>query len=113
MGTNSKCAEDRNLNVARPNYSMKAKLEAWQRAKKTADAVEATALGRREADAPDGAARQERLLLDRFRLQKAAEQVGEAWLRIERNFKTGDEGELSSRDFSKHTHSQETSSWCR
>jgi hypothetical protein len=76
-----------------PSYSVKSKREAWQRAKKAADAVEATALGKREADAPGGAARQERLLLDRLRNESHAEAVGEAWLRIEQHFKKGDEGQ--------------------
>jgi len=76
-----------------PSYSVKAKRAAWQRAKKAADAVEATALGKREADAPGGAARQERLLLDRLRNENHAEAVGEAWLTIERHFKNGDEGQ--------------------
>jgi hypothetical protein len=76
-----------------PSYSVKAKREAWQRAKKAADAVEATALGKREADAPGGAVRQERLLLDRLRDENHARDVGEAWLRIERHFKNGDEGQ--------------------
>src|SRR5438874_1083465 len=76
-----------------PSYSIKAKREAWQRAKKAADSVEATTLGKREADAPGGAARQERLLLDRLRNESHAEAVGEAWLRIERHFKKGDEGQ--------------------
>jgi hypothetical protein len=71
----------------------KAKRDAWQRAKEAADAVESTALGRREADAPGGAARHERLLLDRHRDEESVEQVGEAWQRIERHFKKGDEGE--------------------
>jgi hypothetical protein len=76
-----------------PRYSIKAKLEAWQRAEKAADSVEATTLGKREADAPGGAARQERLLLDRLRNESHAEAVGEVWLRIERHFKKGDEGQ--------------------
>jgi len=76
-----------------PSYSVKAKREAWQRAKKAADAVEATALGKREADAPGGAVRQERLLLDRLRDENHARYVGEAWLRIEPHFKNGDEGQ--------------------
>jgi hypothetical protein len=80
-----------------PSHSVKAKREAWQRAKKAADAVEATALGKREADAPGGAARQERLLLDRLRNENHAEAVGEAWLRIERHFKNGDEGQRTIR----------------
>jgi hypothetical protein len=67
--------------------------EAWQRAKKAADAVEVTALGKREADAPGGAVRQERLLLDRLRDENHARYVAEAWLRIERHFKNGDEGQ--------------------
>jgi hypothetical protein len=50
-----------------PDYSIKAKRDAWQRAKKAADAVEAIALGKREADTLGGAARQKRLLLDRLR----------------------------------------------
>jgi hypothetical protein len=75
-----------------PSYSVKAKREAWQRAKNAADAVEATALGKREADAPGGAVRQERLLLDRLRDESHAETVGEVWLRIEPHFKKGDEG---------------------
>src|SRR5262249_239768 len=33
------------------------------------------------------------LLLDRLRHEEAAEDVGEAWLRIERHFKRGNEGE--------------------
>jgi hypothetical protein len=76
-----------------PSYSVKSKREAWQRAKKAADAVEATALGKREADAPGGATRQERLLLDRLRNENHAEAVGEAWLRIEQHFKKGGEGQ--------------------
>jgi hypothetical protein len=76
-----------------PNYSIKAKRDAWLRAKKAADAVEAIALGKREADAPGGAAHQERLLLDRLRDESQAETVGEAWLRIERYLKKGDEGQ--------------------
>jgi hypothetical protein len=67
-----------------PDHSIKAKRDAWQRAKKAADAVEATALGKRDADTPGGAARQERLLLDRLRSEDHAEPVGEAWLRIEK-----------------------------
>src|SRR5262249_29866229 len=76
-----------------PSYSVKAKREAWQRAKKAADAVEATALGKREADAPGGAVRQERLLLNRLRDENHARYVGEAWLHIEPHFKTGGEGQ--------------------
>jgi len=76
-----------------PDYSIQAKRHAWQRAKKAADVVEATALGKREADVPGGAARQERLLLDRLRNENFAEPVGEAWLRIEPHFKKGDEGQ--------------------
>jgi hypothetical protein len=76
-----------------PDHSIKAKRDAWQRAKKVADAVEVTALGKRETDAPDGAARQERLLLDRLRHEESVQQVGEAWSHIERHFKKGDEGE--------------------
>jgi hypothetical protein len=76
-----------------PKYSFKEKREAWQRARKHVDAVEASALGKREADTPGGAARQERLLLDLLRNQDSAETFGEAWLRIERHFKTGDEGQ--------------------
>jgi hypothetical protein len=76
-----------------PDYSIEAKRDAWQRAKKAADAVEATALGKREADTPGGAARQERLLLDRLRDEESVEQVGGAWLRIEPRFKKGDDGE--------------------
>ncbi len=75
------------------SYSIKDKREAWQRARKAVDAVETTALGKREADALGGAARQERLLLDRLRSESHSEAVGEAWLLIERYFKTGDEGE--------------------
>jgi hypothetical protein len=78
---------------AMPDYSIKAKRDAWQRTKEAADAVEAAALGKREAEAPGGAARQERLLLDRLRHEESVEQVGEAWLHIERHFKKGDEGE--------------------
>jgi hypothetical protein len=76
-----------------PDHSIKAKRDAWQRAKKAADAVEVTALGKRETDAPDGAAREERLLLDRLRHEESVEQVGEAWLRIERHFKKRNEGQ--------------------
>jgi hypothetical protein len=76
-----------------PDSSTKAKRDAWHRAKKAIDAVEARALGKKEADAPGGAAHQERLLLDRLRHEKSVEQVGEAWLRIEPRFKKGDEGE--------------------
>jgi hypothetical protein len=75
------------------NHSIKAKRDAWQRAKKAADAVEATALGKKEADALGGAARKERLLLNRLRHEKSLEQVVEAWLLIEPHFKKGDEGE--------------------
>ena len=74
------------------DYSIKEKRDAWQRAKIAADAVEATALGKKETDTPGGATRQERLLLDRLRSEQYVEQVGEAWLRIERHFKKGDEG---------------------
>jgi hypothetical protein len=66
---------------------------AWQRAKEAADAFEATALGKREADAPGGAVKQERLLLDRLRNESHADDVGEAWIRIERYCKNGDEGQ--------------------
>jgi hypothetical protein len=76
-----------------PDHSIKAKRDAWQRAKKAADAVEATALGKRETDAPGGAARQERLLLDRLRHEESVEKIGEAWLGIEPHFKKGDDGE--------------------
>jgi hypothetical protein len=76
-----------------PDYSIKAKRDAWQRARKAADAVEAIALGKREADAPGGTARQERLLLDRLRHEESVEKIGEAWLGIEPHFKKGDEGE--------------------
>jgi hypothetical protein len=76
-----------------PDYSMKAKRRAWQRAKEAADAVEAVALGKKGEDATGGAARQERLLLDRLRDENHARSVGEAWLRIERHFKNGDEGQ--------------------
>jgi hypothetical protein len=76
-----------------PDYSMKAKRRAWQRAKEAADAVEAVALGNKGEDAAGGAARQERLLLDRLRDEDHARTVGEAWLRIERHFKNGDEGQ--------------------
>jgi hypothetical protein len=37
--------------------------------------------------------RQERLLLGRLRREESVQQVGEAWLHIERHFKKGDEGE--------------------
>jgi hypothetical protein len=76
-----------------PDYSMKAKRRAWQRAKEAADAVEAAALGKKGEDAAGGAARQERLLLDRLRDENHVRSVGEAWLRIERHFKNGDEGQ--------------------
>jgi hypothetical protein len=72
---------------------LKTKGAAWQRAKEAADAFEATALGKREADAPGGAVRQERLLLDRLRNENHADDVGEAWIRIERYCKNGDEGQ--------------------
>jgi hypothetical protein len=72
-------------------HSIRAKRDAWQRAKKAADAVEATVLGKKEADSPEGNARGERLLLDRLRHKKSVERVGEAWLQIEQHCKEGDE----------------------
>jgi hypothetical protein len=75
------------------DHSIKAKRDAWRRAKKAADAVEATALGKKEADAPGAAAHQERLLLDRLRGEERAELVGEAWLHIEQHSRNGDEGQ--------------------
>jgi hypothetical protein len=76
-----------------PDSSIKAKRDAWHRAKKAIDAVEAFALGKKEADSPSGYARRERLLLDRLRREQYAEPLGEMWLRIERYFEKGDEGE--------------------
>jgi hypothetical protein len=76
-----------------PDRSIKAKRDAWQRAKKAIDAVEALALGKKEADSPSGYARRERLLLDRLRREQYAEPVGEVWLRIEPYFEKGDKGE--------------------
>lgn len=76
-----------------PDWLTEKGLTAWRQFKKDADAVEATALGKKEADAPGGAALQERLLLDRLRNEDHASAVGEVWLRIERYFKKGDEGQ--------------------
>jgi hypothetical protein len=74
-----------------PDSSIKAKRDAWHRAKKAIDAVEALALGKKEADSPSERARRERLLLDRLRREQYAEPVGEAWLQIEQHCKEGDE----------------------
>jgi hypothetical protein len=74
-----------------PDSSIKAKRDAWHRAKKAIDAVEALALGKKEADSPSEHARRERLLLDRLRREQYAEPVGEAWLQIEQHCKEGDE----------------------
>jgi len=71
---------------------LKTKRAAWLRAKEAADTVEATSLGKREADAPGGAVQKERLLLNRLRDESHADAVGEAWIRIERHSKNGDEG---------------------
>jgi hypothetical protein len=72
---------------------LKTKGAAWQRAKEAVDAFEATALGKRESDASGGAVEQERLLLDRLRNENHADDVAEAWIRIERYCKNGDEGQ--------------------
>jgi hypothetical protein len=70
---------------------LKTKRAAWQRAKEAADAFEATALGKGEADAPGRAVKQEPLLLDGLRNESHADAVGEAWIRIERYCKNGDD----------------------
>jgi hypothetical protein len=74
-----------------PVYSIKAIRDARLRAREAIDAVESAALGKKEADTPDGAARKERLLLNRLRKQEHA--LAEAWLRLERHVKKGDEGQ--------------------
>jgi hypothetical protein len=81
------------VNQRLTDYSIKAKRDAWLRLKKDVDAVEASALGKKEADTPGGAAYRERRLLDRLRGEDQCEIVGEAWLHIERHAKKGDEGQ--------------------
>jgi hypothetical protein len=66
---------------------------AWQRAKTDADVVEATALGKKEAEAPEGNVYQERLLLDRLRSTENAKKVSKAWVNINKYQKENTAGQ--------------------
>jgi hypothetical protein len=73
------------------NISAKEKNRAWQKAKTDADAVECVVLG--TPDARGEHSRREGRLLDRLRSQEYADQIGEAWLGIEKYQKTTGDGQ--------------------
>jgi len=73
-------------------HSTKAELNAAGRtAKNDADAIEAVALGKPSAQGEH--ARREGQILDRLRSPKYAAPIGEAWMRIKRYQRNGDEGQ--------------------
>jgi hypothetical protein len=78
---------------ARAPAATQAQHLAWLQAKADADAVEAIALGKKGADAPQGSVCQERLLLDRFRSTVHAKKVGNAWVNINKHQKKKTDGQ--------------------